>query len=240
MTTNDERRLLEQSDAVVDLYDLDYSNLLLDEGNPVYVVHFTPTTTPSPVELGGITYTKLPVEMRGLSVTSKGAPPRPTMVVSNGDGQLSALIDTIGGSIIGARLTRRRIYSRFLDGGATPDATQEWEPQKWIVERKKAHNRFTMQFELSAKHDIQGSQIPGRIVEASLCPWRYARGGSGGTGSECTWDPGGGPYYDENGDATTVENDMCGLRYSDCVLRFGANDQPLRYGGFVAVGRAFK
>lgn len=234
MTTRQDERKKLDPDATVELFVLDYSNLAEDPGNPVYTVRFSNQRIP--VFLDAEEYSPLPVQCRGFELSSDGSVPRPTITVANGNGLISGLIDSLGGSITGAILYRKKIFARNLDGGSNPDSRQVWEPgDSWRVERKVKHTRFAIEFQLSAKVDIQNLNLPGRIVDSMLCPFVYK------DLTTCKWDPTGGPYFNVNGDELPdSEGDACGLRPSDCTKRFSDREQPARFGGYPAAGKAIR
>jgi lambda family phage minor tail protein L len=232
-TRQDERRKLDP-DTVVELFELDYSNLAGDPGNPAWTTKFSNQRVS--VYLDSDEYIPLPIRCRGFEISSDGSVPRPTITVANGNGLISGLIDAIGGSLTGATLYRRTVFARNLDGGSHPDSRQVWEPgDAWRIERKIRHTRFTIEFQLSAKVDIQNTRLPGRSVDATLCPFTYK------AATTCKWDPTGGPWFDGDGESLPDANgDACGLRPSDCTKRFSSRGEPARFGGYPAAGKAIR
>lgn len=226
---NVQRRLA--VDAVIICWELDYSVLL---GNPAgtNVLRFVGDADAdgNGVSINGDTFDTIPIRGRGFDISSEGAPRRPTVEIGNTNGIISALIQTIGGDLVGASLNRRRIFKRNLDGEDEEDPLAEWEPQEWRIERKRTENAWQIEFELSAKADVE-VELPMRLMDHNVCPWTYK-------GTECGWTPSAGYYFDEFGDATDASGDKCGLTPTDCEKRFkDRDDEPLRFGGFVGIER---
>lgn len=220
-------------DTPIELWELDYSVLLGHSPNTDVVLLCSDQVREGQnVVFGGKTYTAVPVQGRGFDLSLDGAPPRPSVEIANGMGLVSSLIRSVG-DLSGALVHRRRVFRRHLDDGEDPDSTAEWEPQVWRIERK-VRDDFFVEFELTAKIDGYGMRIPGRVVEWNICSWTYES-------EACGWVPGVGPYFKKSGVSTVnLSEDDCGLRLSDCKLRFLARSQALRYGGFPAVVRVVK
>jgi lambda family phage minor tail protein L len=234
MTTRHDEQQRLAPETVVELFELDYSNLAGDPGNPVWTIKFS--NQRETVYLDEVSYDPLPVRCRGFEVSAEGSLPRPSITVSNGNGVVSGIIDALGGSLTGAVLTRHRIFARNLDGGSNPDARQIWEPaDAWRIERKLRHTRFMIEFQLSAKVDVQNRKLPGRIVDATLCSFVYK------DSYTCQWDPTGGPWFDIDGNELPSQTgDACGLRPSDCTKRFSDRGEASRFGGFPSAGKAIR
>ena len=60
-----------------------------------------------------------------------------------------------------------------VDDGATPDPTSFCEPDVYQVDRKSAHNKNYVEFELAAQLDQQGKKLPGRIMLRDTCNLTY-------------------------------------------------------------------
>jgi lambda family phage minor tail protein L len=225
------RRL--STDAVIKLWELDYSVLA---GNPpgTDIRRFVSDSDGEGlgVTLDGVVYDPLPMRVNGLEVGVEGAPKRPTVEFANPHGFMSTIIESIGGDLTGASVTLRRIFSRNLDDGDDPDPLAEWEPQVWRVERKLHENGISIEFELTAKADVE-IDLPLRRMEHNFCPWIYKS-------DECGWVPGAGPYFDILGQSCAQEDDNCGLTANDCALRFLDRDEALRFGGFVGLERIIR
>jgi lambda family phage minor tail protein L len=257
-----ERRKLSVGQRV-ELWELDYNRLVGGTlGNPVNMRFYCSDSQldGTPVFLDGQQYDPIPIEGTKFDFSSEGAPPRPRLTIANGGGQVSAVIDSIGGDITGALVTRREILRKHLDDGSDPDPLAHWPNSLWVIERKTQETRHVVEFELASLADVSGVELPLRRIESQLCPWTYLS-------PECGWDntvndepmfdkqdvflglvSGGAPHADDN----------CGLRRRSCALRFAdrgehlasgmpgddtppiRNVRPLRFGGFPGVIRTVR
>jgi lambda family phage minor tail protein L len=162
-------------DALITLFILDASSL----GGGVF--RFYPGTdeenNPEPISFQGLQYTPYPLDARGFDYTGQGAPPRPVLMFANILGTFTSLVLQYD-DLIGARLTRRRTYRRFLDGQPDADAAQMLPDDIYYVERKVAENRATVEFELTTSMEVDDINLPRRQILANLCLWTYR-------GTEC-------------------------------------------------------
>lgn len=181
----------------------------------------------------GNTYQPWPIIAEGFDKTSKGKIPRPTLKVANIGGVISD-IAILYQDLVGATLTRKRTFVRYLDavnfaGGVNPtaDPNVHFQDDVFSVNRKVNDNKKFIEFELSAASDVSGVKLPRRQVVQNVCQWVYRS-------SECSY--AGGPVAKLDDTPTADPNlDKCGKRLASCELRFGAN-QPLPFGAFPGVG----
>lgn len=132
-------------------------------------------------------YTAAPINVEGFEINSKGTLPTPKMSISvneEGVGLLSTLKSTISslGDLTGAKVTRIRTFLKFLDAanfesgqepqGFTPDPNIEYR-DVFYIDRKSAENRSMIEYELASLMDIEGIQLPGRLVLARRCTAFY-------------------------------------------------------------------
>jgi len=181
----------------------------------------------------GNAYSPLPIEATGFEKNSKGALPRPKVRVGNVTGLVGAVARSLN-DLVGAKLIRRRTFSKYLDpinfpGGVNPEADPNcaFSDEVWFVDRKSAEHGLFVEFELAAAFDVRGKKIPGRQCIQNVCTWGYRS-------AECGY--AGGPVADRNDVATTDPTlDQCGKRLGSCKLRFGQY-ASLPFGGFPGVG----
>lgn len=184
----------------------------------------------------GFEYAPWPIEADGFARTSASTP-RPTLTVSNMGGAITALCMTYQ-DMVGSILTRRQTMVKFLDpesfpGGVNPtaDPGQEFQPEIWIVERKAYEDRDKVQFELASAMDLEGQQLPGRVILSARCLWLSI---GGYRGPYCGY--AGGPVAKADDTVTSDPLlDRCGGRVASCKKRFGDNN-PLPFGSFPAAG----
>lgn len=229
MTVNADIQTLEPG-AMVDLWTLD--GVEIGAGYTRFHGH----NQASSIWFQGAEYVAWPIEAEGFARTSASTP-APTMNISNLNGVVSALCRSFD-DMVGATLIRRRTMVKYLDalsfpGGVNPtaDPSQEFQPEIWLVERKAYEDRDRVQFELASAMDLEGQQLPGRVIISSRCLW-LAIGGY--RGPYCGY---AGPPVAKADDTPTSDPalDKCGGRVASCKKRFGENE-PLPFGSFPAAG----
>jgi lambda family phage minor tail protein L len=230
---------------VVQLFDLDTVPI---GGSEVY--RFTPSSyTTEAIRWRGFTYMPIDVQATGFQWSTTGALPTPTLTVSGATTAVPGIMATLSAVLIaydnlrGAYVTRWRTLKKYLDNAATSDVVQYLQADIYVVNKKSAHNRFMIEWELCSVVDFQGQKLPRRQVLKDFCThvyrvynsYRSATEGRdvfdynpSGRGTTCPWTAmTGGPaftnYYTADGTVTTVANDVCGKRTSDCILRFGVD-----------------
>ena len=124
------------------------------------------------------TYTRIPVKAEGFKYTGKGKLPRPTLTFSNLLGTITAILQltnqtTAFSDLSGAKVTRRRTLSRFLDATnfpssvnpyGTPDPSAELPREVYFIERKTTENRNVVSFEMVGSFDLFGIAAPKKLV----------------------------------------------------------------------------
>lgn len=229
MTVASDVQVLEPG-ALVELYVLDGTEI------GAGVTRFHGHNHAESIWFQGFEYLPWPIEAEGFARTSSSTP-TPTLTVSNYEGRITALCMAYQ-DMVGALLTRKRTLVKYLDpqsfpGDVNPDAdpTQEFQPEIWIVERKAYEDRDKVQFELASAMDLEGQQLPARIIISARCLWLSI---GGYRGEYCTYAGGAVAKADDTPTAVLAE-DKCGGRVSSCKLRFGA-DAELPFGSFPAAG----
>jgi lambda family phage minor tail protein L len=208
-------------DERIELFDLDATALGAD------FYRFTPMAFSNPdtsadVIWNGNTYSSVPMESSGWEVTGRGTVPLPHIKVANVNLAFSALAIAYG-DLLGAVLTRRRTFRRYLDGQVDADPTVEFPLEIYKVNQKVNQNKVFIEWELSPSIDQEGRLLPGRPILQGACTHIYRRpDGAGGfiyTKATCPYT--GTNYFDGNGDATTAALDVCSKRIgTGCKKRF--------------------
>jgi lambda family phage minor tail protein L len=184
----------------------------------------------------GEVYTAAPVEAEGFEVNGQGSLPTPKIKIANINGALQGMIRDHG-DLVGALVTRTRVFAQNLDGASEADPTAHYPPDIYRVERKIAMNKIYVEWELSAALDQQGVMLPRRQVLRDYCDKRYRFwGGSVFDYTKATCPYTGSACFNTQGNPVGAADDRCGKRLSDCKLRFGVN-AVLPYGGFPGVAR---
>lgn len=190
----------------------------------------------SPLTWRGETYSQRFFQTSGWEWSGKGKPPTPKLIVGNLDLEYFGLSISYG-QMLGAKVTRWRTFRPFLDGEEFADVDGALGPEVFYINRKAAHTWLSIEFELATPMEMANVQLPRRMVTKNACPWRYrvpdGEGDFDYTNAICPYD--GAAMFTFNGAPTMdVNEDRCGHRVPDCILRFG--DAPLPFGGFPGAG----
>ena len=175
-------------------------------------------------------YIALPMQVDGIDWKSDGAYTRPTLTVANlvsvasslapQEGTLAQELQDAGitdnEGFLGSRIVIRTTTTAHL--GVTGSLPVEFPTQIYVVDRISGEDNVFVSFELASPFDVEGVQIPGRVVVGKYCSWKYTKDG-------CTWKPVAGKYFDINGNWINNDsaNDVCGKTLKDCKLRFQFN-----------------
>ncbi|HAT3807588.1 TPA: phage minor tail protein L [Morganella morganii] len=212
---------IEQS-AMLDLYEVDLSRF----GGNVYRFHDGMNGLLKPVIWQGNRYDPYPVQVTGLSMTAQGASARPKMTFANIDGLLTAINNDYDDAL-GAIVTRRQAMEQYLDAVNFPDGNNQADPsreavQKFVIEQRENSDSDFVTYVLALPTETDNAQIPARVIQADICPWRYR-------GQDCGYD--GPPVADEKDQPTNEPTkDQCSHKYRGCKLR---HSSVLPFGGFL-------
>lgn len=119
------------------------------------------------VRFDGNTYQPLPIKVKGFEFSGSGTQPRPTLSIMNVGGFMSSLIIQTK-DLVGAKLTRRRTFARFLDGQPEGSGVQ-YPPDVFVVVQKTREDRLVVEFELGSGLDLDGVRYPRRTITSSYC-----------------------------------------------------------------------
>ncbi|MGH6646208.1 phage minor tail protein L [Aquabacterium sp.] len=149
----------------VELYQLDLSKL---GGETLY---FTPHTANGVTSLsfGGQSYMALPVSGSGWEMAIDGAPPQPTLKVSNISRFIRPYLTTFN-DLVGAKLTRLQTFTKYLDNGATPNASQVFNTCVYLIEQKTRDTKQEIEFKLSSVIDSPQTRLPKGQVLRTIFP----------------------------------------------------------------------
>lgn len=207
-------------DAPVELFDLDLSPIT---GNSNDKFYFTNQLKPDETKIvwQGRTYEPLPIASTGYERNTTGQIPQPTLTVANVFGTFTQVIAAYD-DLVGAKVTRRRTLGKYLDGSPTADPTQEFPLDIYYIERKTAESALTITWQLASVLDLEGLQLPRRIITQNYCQWKYRS-------AECGYVGGAVARVDDTL-TNDLAQDVCGKRVGSCQLRFP--NQSLPFGGF--------
>lgn len=143
-------------------------------------------------------YYGLPIQAQGFEYTAKGSPAAPKLTLavnedlSNQDERISALsllksrLKQLN-DLSGVKVTRRRVFAKYIDKenfptlapselaekGFSEDKNMQFDPDIYYIDRKSLENKSIIEFELGSIIDVEGVQLPGRIITAKRCPFAY-------------------------------------------------------------------
>lgn len=207
--------------SVITLFVLDLSSL----GDSLYYFHAGTNESNFPITWQGQEYLPYPVEADGFEFNGQGTLPRPTLKVANISGVITALVTSLD-DLVGAKITRKRTFAKYLDDQITADPTAEYPDDEYYIERKVSENVIFVEFELASVLDLQGVQLPKRQFIRNVCTWVYRE-------SECGY--AGDPIADIDDNITSsAEDDACSHTLRGCELRFGVNEE-LPFGSFPSI-----
>lgn len=172
-------------DSVVELFELDLSENITT-GVSANKFYFTNQTSASGTKLQWkatgsgnalVTYEPLPIQAEGFDRATRGQIPRPTMTVANIFNTFTEVLSELD-DLVGAKITRRRTLAKYLGGMPSQDLNAEFPNDVYYIERKVAETNQYVTFELASELDLEGLQLPRRIITQNYCIWEYR-------GSEC-------------------------------------------------------
>lgn len=157
-----------RQNALVSLYVLDATKI----GGAI--LRFYPGTDAMnvPVVWQGNTYLPMPVQAKSFEWNGSGSPPRPSLVFGNVGGMISGLVIAYD-DLVGAQISRKRTYVKYLDAQPTADPTKYLPDDIYFIERKVSETRQQVEFELGTAMDVDDVQLPRRLVYANLCVSQY-------------------------------------------------------------------
>lgn len=215
-------------DVLIELFELDLTHI----GGDLFRFHDGMNEIHTAIIWQGHTYEPYPMKAQGFEHNGQGTSNRPTLTAANLTGLITGLSQDFD-DLVGAIVTRRQMFSKFLDadnfldGNPKADPTQELVA-RYVVERMTALEADFATFELALPCESDGAQLPARIIIADTCSWIYRS-------SECSYT--GGPVADEFDKPTSDPKcDKCGKHMTSCKLRHGANN-PLPFGGFPSAAK---
>jgi len=124
------------------------------------------------------TYTRMPCTADSFKYSGKGTLPRPTLTFANLLGTVTSILQLVNQTtpfidLQGAKVTRRRTLSRFLDAVnfpsnvnpyGTPDPASELPKEIYFIDRKATETRNIVSFEMVTSFDLHGVGAPKKLV----------------------------------------------------------------------------
>lgn len=154
-------------EVLIELFELD-----LGTGTTLY---FHPGTDENYDNLvfDGNTYIALPMALEGVDILSDGANSRPKLTIANVTTLLKTSLNNNNfkmGNLVGTRFKRRRTLGKYL---GTPTEIFEFPAAAYIIDRVATENSLQVEFELASPFDVEGVQLPSRIIVGKYCSWIY-------------------------------------------------------------------
>lgn len=124
----------------------------------------------------GEKYYYYPIEATGFDLTGDGSLPRPIIRIANIFPEMKNLTINFG-DLVGAKITRRRTFKKFLDNQDTSDPLSEISEDIYYISRKKIENKLFIEFELTTFIERNNLKLPRRVILRNYCPWSYKQSG---------------------------------------------------------------
>ena len=158
-------------DSIIELFELDLQPITGDSNDKYY---FTGDIFPDGTKIRwqGEVYQPFPISITGFETTTKGTIPQPELTVANVLGTLAAVTNAFD-DLVGGKVTRRRTLGKYLDNGTNPDPSEEFPEDVYYIERKTSETSLSISWQLASKIDLEGLQIPRRIITQNYCVWKY-------------------------------------------------------------------
>ena len=175
-------------DGVVELFELDLRDLEAVDAASQERYYFTNQVLPDGSKIkwrrndnasstSTVTYEPLPIAATNFERTTKGQIPTPELTVSNIFGAWSELVEDLD-DLIGARIVRRRTLFKHLVGQSSENLNSYFPSDIFYIERKIREDNVSITFQLASPLDLEGLQLPKRIITQNYCVWKYR-------GAEC-------------------------------------------------------
>jgi len=215
---------------MVFLYEIDLSNVQAGT-----VLYFTEGTKEdyTTVEFNSRTYVPIQLEAEGFDIIGEGQLQRPRIRVSNALLTFVPFVVTWN-DMLGAKFTRRRTLRKYLDDGSEANPVAEFPREIFKIQQKTEQNKYLIEFELASFMDYEGLMVPRRQIIRDFCTYQYRRWDTTAPAHflyadatiQCPYglDTFGKYSYTTLGKYNSSKNeDRCGKRFSDCVLRFAGD-----------------
>ncbi len=183
--------------AVIELFELELFEKIHGSSEQYYFYNgVNKKDTPGSIIFNGNAYTGIAIEADGFEFKGDGTLPRPTVRVSNVLGSMSALmlgvnVFNFGNDLNGAKFTRIRTLSRFLDAAnwedginpyGGPDAGETMPKEVFYVDPTPHPTPHLVESELVPSFALTHVKAPRRQLLSTLSPSQSQRHACGSTG----------------------------------------------------------
>jgi len=179
--------------ALISLFEIDLSGITEErnislEGGPVFRFHNNIKLLGSDITFQDNVYKACPIEAEGFEINSGGLLPKPTLRLSIAEESVaifSLLKNQIRllGDIVGAKVTRRRTFAKFLNKSNFNNENEpsnldsndfiEFPPDIYFVNRKSKENKFILEYELATIIELENLSLPRRQILSLRCNFTY-------------------------------------------------------------------
>ncbi len=120
------------------------------------------------IVFGGVVYQPYPIKADGFEVTGQGASPRPKLTISNLLGLATAFVEQYQGAV-GAKVTRRQVYSIHLDNENFKNSNPKANPNAqiishYIIEKYENLSVESATFVLAVPSETDQLMLPRRTI----------------------------------------------------------------------------
>jgi len=188
--------------ALVEMFEIDLTSIILNsntespDSQKIFRFHNNVKLTTSSIWFQNKEYLAIPIQAEGFEINGKGALPTPRLRLAVSEDltdSLTLLRQRINdlGDLVGAKVTRKRTLAKYLDA-RNFDGTDfivdssiaygpqnlsggqlEFAPDVFYIDRKAQESRSVIEFELASILDVEGVQLPSRLVVSNRCIWQY-------------------------------------------------------------------
>lgn len=173
--------------TLIELFELDTSGIdsnRLPSGQQIIRFHNFVSEGYYPIFFGSVKYMPIPVQFKSNEIKGDGTTlPRPRLNIGNADGMVSYYMSQADG-LIGAKLTRRRTFARFLSGETwgmaairnplgSPDSEAVLSDDVFFVDKVVTENKQAVEFELASILELNKVKLPRRRMFAINCGFEY-------------------------------------------------------------------
>lgn len=168
MSINDDLQKSQIDSGYIELFQIDLTAFGYGK---IYLTNQLPASGQQYIYFGGNQYLPFPITASGYETKADGSQPRPVLKVSVVDPYVQSLVISFG-DLVGAKVTRLRTLEKYLDTGATPDASQILAPDVHYIEQKMSHTNTAIEFQLCSPLEKMNIKIPRRQITRNGDP-RY-------------------------------------------------------------------
>jgi lambda family phage minor tail protein L len=183
-----------EGSSLITFFEIDIGTLAQDRGividsnETLYRLHNTIKLTTSDIIWKGNRYSAAPINAEGFEINSRGTIPTPKLsIIVNEAGiiplaLLKSKLNSLG-DLVGAKVTRRRTYAKYIDRenftefnqpkDFDPDPNAELYPDVYFINRKIRENKYIIEYELASILDLEGILLPKRQVISLRCNFTY-------------------------------------------------------------------